>query len=77
MASKWKRKGMSRARREDQDAELQRVLDAVLLGQNYHLIHHLWTTIPWYRYSRAFAEVEDDLVRRGAPIGWRRRAERV
>ena len=27
MASKWKRKGMSRARREDQDAELQRVLD--------------------------------------------------
>ena len=27
MASKWKRKGMGRARREDQDAELQRVLD--------------------------------------------------
>jgi beta-carotene hydroxylase len=23
------------------------------LGQNYHLVHHLWTNIPWYRYSAA------------------------
>jgi beta-carotene hydroxylase len=53
-----------------------RVLNALLLGQNYHLIHHLWNTIPWYRYERAFREVEDDLVARGAPIGWHSRAER-
>ncbi len=26
-----------------------RVQFAVVLGQNYHLIHHLWTTIPWSR----------------------------
>lgn len=53
-----------------------RVLNALLLGQNYHLIHHLWTTIPWYHYEDAFRDVESDLVARGAPIGWRRLAER-
>jgi beta-carotene hydroxylase len=45
-----------------------RILNALLLGQNYHLIHHLWTTIPWYRYQRVFGEVEDVLVGRGARI---------
>jgi len=48
-----------------------RILNALLLGQNYHLIHHLWTTIPWYRYQRVFGEVEDELVERGARIEWR------
>jgi beta-carotene hydroxylase len=52
-----------------------RVLNVLLLGQNYHLIHHLWTTIPWYHYERAFREVEPDLLARGAPIGWKSRAE--
>jgi len=53
-----------------------RFLNGLLLGQNYHLIHHLWTTIPWYRYQAAFHAVESDLVARGAPIGWHSRAER-
>jgi beta-carotene hydroxylase len=48
-----------------------RLLNALLLGQNYHLIHHLWTTIPWYRYQRVFGEVESELVERGARIEWR------
>ena len=48
-----------------------RVLNALLLGQNYHLIHHLWTTIPWYRYQRVFGEIQDQLVERGARIEWR------
>ena len=47
------------------------VLNAVFLGQNYHLIHHLWTTIPWYRYRGVFAAIADDLARRGCRIGWR------
>ncbi len=47
-----------------------RILNGLLLGQNYHLIHHLWTTIPWYRYQRVFREIEDDLVERGARIEW-------
>jgi beta-carotene hydroxylase len=48
-----------------------RILNALLLGQNYHLIHHLWTTIPWYRYQRVFGEIEEDLAERGARIEWR------
>jgi beta-carotene hydroxylase len=47
------------------------VLNAVLLGQNYHLIHHLWTTIPWFRYRRVFAATKNELARRGCRIGWR------
>ncbi len=53
-----------------------RLLNGLLLGQNYHLVHHLWTTIPWYRYERAYRDVEADLRARGAPIGWRSRAEK-
>jgi len=47
-----------------------RLLNALLLGQNYHLIHHLWTTIPWYRYQRAFRAVRPELEARGSRIGW-------
>jgi beta-carotene hydroxylase len=48
-----------------------RVLNLVLLGQNYHLIHHLWTTIPWYRYQLVFRTVAAELEGRGSRIGWR------
>ena len=51
-----------------------RVLNFLFLGQNYHLVHHLWTTIPWYRYQRAYLEIEPDLRERRAPIGWDSRA---
>jgi fatty acid desaturase len=49
-----------------------RILNALLLGQNYHLVHHLWTTIPWYRYQRVFGEIQDELAERGARIEWRK-----
>ena len=48
-----------------------RVLNVLLLGQNYHLVHHLWTTIPWFRYQRVFGQIEADLAERGARIEWR------
>jgi beta-carotene hydroxylase len=47
-----------------------RVLNVVLLGQNYHLIHHLWTTIPWYRYQHVFRTIRPQLEARGSRIGW-------
>ena len=47
-----------------------RIANVLLLGQNYHLIHHLWTTIPWYRYQQVFASIEPELRARECAIGW-------
>jgi beta-carotene hydroxylase len=30
------------------------VLNILILGQNYHLIHHLWPSIPWYNVQPAY-----------------------
>ena len=30
------------------------ILNLLILGQNYHLIHHLWPSIPWYKYQPAY-----------------------
>lgn len=45
-----------------------RVRHALLLGQNYHLVHHLWVTIPWYRYRRVFDQLRPHLEAEGARI---------
>ncbi len=29
-------------------------LNILILGQNYHLVHHLWPSIPWYKYQPAY-----------------------
>lgn len=47
-----------------------RVLNVVLLGQNYHLVHHAWVTVPWFRYEPVFEAVRGDLERAGARIRW-------
>ena len=60
----------SQARFLDTRIYPSRLLNAVLLGQNYHLIHHLWTTIPWYRYQRVFRSLRPELEARGSRIGW-------
>jgi beta-carotene hydroxylase len=31
-----------------------RILNVLIMGQNYHLIHHLWPSIPWYKYQAAY-----------------------
>jgi beta-carotene hydroxylase len=59
----------SRARYLDTRIHPGPVLNAVLLGQNYHLVHHLWTTIPWYRYQTVFGQVRGALAARGCRIG--------
>jgi len=30
------------------------ILNLLILGQNYHLVHHLWPSIPWYKYEAAY-----------------------
>jgi beta-carotene hydroxylase len=47
-----------------------RIANGLLLGQNYHLIHHLWNTIPWYRYREVFEAKEAEFRERGCAIGW-------
>jgi beta-carotene hydroxylase len=34
------------------------ILNIMILGQNYHLIHHLWPSIPWYKYQSAYHAVK-------------------
>ena len=36
------------------------------MGQNYHLIHHLWPSIPWYYYERAYYQSKPLLDEKGA-----------
>jgi beta-carotene hydroxylase len=43
-------------------------LTPLVLGHNYHAIHHLWPNIPWYRYRGVFRERLDALRRNGVPI---------
>ncbi len=30
------------------------ILNLLIFGQNYHLIHHLWPSIPWYKYQQTY-----------------------
>jgi fatty acid desaturase len=40
----------------------------LLLQQDRHLVHHLYPTIPWYRYRAAFRELRPLLEANGATI---------
>ncbi len=43
-------------------------LTTLLLSQNMHLIHHLYPSIPFYNYGKAFENVREDLEEKGARI---------
>jgi beta-carotene hydroxylase len=30
------------------------IINLLIFGQNYHLVHHLWPSIPWYKYQSAY-----------------------
>ena len=42
-----------------------RILNLLIGGQNYHLIHHLWPSIPWYQYQPAYYAVKPLLDEKG------------
>jgi beta-carotene hydroxylase len=44
-----------------------RLLNLMIGGQNYHLVHHLWPSIPWYKYEAAYHEMKPLLDAKGSP----------
>lgn len=47
---------------------LHPLLTVVLLYQNYHLIHHLYPGVPFYRMARIWREQRDYLIGKGAIV---------
>lgn len=43
------------------------LLNILLLGQNYHLVHHLWPSIPWYNYQPAYYKMKPLLDQNESP----------
>ncbi|MEH2299502.1 MAG: beta-carotene hydroxylase [Nostoc sp.] len=41
------------------------ILNILIMGQNYHLIHHLWPSIPWYNYQPAYYVMKPLLDKKG------------
>jgi fatty acid desaturase len=54
-----------RGRMVDTVSVTDRWLDAPFLGQNLHLLHHLFPSIPWYRYRSAWDEAEESIRAEG------------
>ena len=44
-----------------------RILNWLILGQNYHLVHHLWPAVPWYKYEAAYFAAKPILDEKGSP----------
>lgn len=43
------------------------LLNLLIMGQNYHLVHHLWPSIPWYKYKPAYEQMKPLLDQKGSP----------
>ncbi len=44
-----------------------RLMNILILGQNYHLVHHLWPSIPWFEYQAAYRATKPLLDAKGSP----------
>lgn len=43
------------------------MLNLMIMGQNYHLVHHLWPSVPWYRYKPTYEVMKPLLDSKGSP----------
>ncbi len=43
------------------------VLNLLIMGQNYHLVHHLWPSVPWYKYKPTYEVMRPLLDEKGSP----------
>lgn len=44
-----------------------RLMNWLIMGQNYHLVHHLWPSIPWFEYQAAYRATKPLLDAKGSP----------
>ncbi len=44
-----------------------KVMNLLIMGQNYHLVHHLWPSIPWFEYQPAYQTAKPLLDAKGSP----------
>ncbi|MGI0491259.1 fatty acid desaturase [Alkalinema pantanalense CENA528] len=42
-----------------------RILNYLIGGQNYHLVHHLWPAVPWYNYEKVYFAMKPLLDEKG------------
>jgi beta-carotene hydroxylase len=47
---------------------VQRIVDQLLLGQGYHLVHHLYPRVQYYRYKIVFTQLRGFFESQGALI---------
>ena len=43
------------------------ILNILIMGQNYHLVHHLWPSVPWYKYKPTYEVMRPLLDAKGSP----------
>jgi fatty acid desaturase len=58
----------SMARYTNTRISLWPIAGAVTLGQNYHLMHHLWPGVPFYNYGRFYRHMRPTLLTKGSRI---------
>lgn len=58
---------LSRNRWKNARVYPSRVMNWLIMGQNYHLVHHLWPSIPWFEYKPAYEATKPLLNAKGSP----------
>ena len=58
---------LSRSKWKNARVYPSRLMNLMIMGQNYHLVHHLWPSIPWFQYKPAYEATKPLLDAKGSP----------
>tara|TARA_Y100001968_G_scaffold309486_1_gene329314 strand:+ start:473 stop:1510 length:1038 start_codon:yes stop_codon:yes gene_type:complete len=58
---------LSRNRWKNARVYPSKTMNLLIMGQNYHLVHHLWPSIPWFEYKPAYEVTKPLLDSKGSP----------
>ncbi|WP_320665119.1 beta-carotene hydroxylase [Prochlorococcus sp. MIT 1223] len=58
---------LSRNRWKNARVYPSKTMNWLIMGQNYHLVHHLWPSIPWFEYKPAYEVTKPLLDSKGSP----------